>query len=233
MVAEATGACNSREQHLASDGDPFALHNVCLKMAEKRAFVNCALRLGMASDRFTQDMEDLAPTAQPSTILAIIDHIEHPAIAKQERPRIREFITREPEPDRAKEFLDRMKDRIEKYEAKRKAQAAPASSPKPAKERPNGTSKNTIDSLSNGHNGYNDSNDAETAGSTTPPQVRNEPSTPSPTTPLHRGSPGRIQMAMAYLRAGLSINPLNGKVPAVPDWTKFAHQLPTTDHVSV
>ena len=40
-------------------------------------------------------------------------------------------------------------------------------------------------------------------------------------------------MAMAYLRAGLSINPLNGKVPAVPDWTKFAHQLPTTDHVSV
>ena len=28
-------------------------------MAEKRAFVNCALRLGMASDRFTQDMVDL------------------------------------------------------------------------------------------------------------------------------------------------------------------------------
>ena len=130
MVAEAMGACNSREQHLASDGDPFALHNVCLKMAEKRAFVNCALRLGMASDRFTQDMEDLAPTAQPSTILAIIDHIEHPAIAK--------------------------------------AQAAPASSPKPATERPNGTSRNTIDSLSNGHNGYNDSNDAETAGVTRP-----------------------------------------------------------------
>ena len=52
-------------------------------------------------------------------------------------------------------------------------------------------------------------------------------------TQKQRGSPGRIQMAMAYLRAGLSINPLNGKVPAVPDWTKFAHQLPTTDHVSV
>ena len=32
--------------------------------------------------------------------------MEHPAIAKQERPRIREFINREPEPDRAKEFLD-------------------------------------------------------------------------------------------------------------------------------
>ena len=220
MVAEAMGACNSREQRLASDGDPFALHNVCLKMAENRAFVNCAMRLGMASDRFTQDMVDLAPTAQPSTILAITDHMEHPAIAKQERPRIREFINREPEPDRAKEFLDRMKDRIEEYETKRKSQAAPS----PATERPINSSYN-----SPGHNDYNDSNDTiEQAGSTAPPQARNEPSTP-----LHRGSPGRIQMAMAYLRSGLSIIPLNGKAPVIPDWTKFAHQLPTTDHVSV
>lgn len=198
-------------------------------MSEKRAFVNCALRLGMASDRFTQDMVDLAPTAQPSTILAITDHMEHPAIAKQERPRIREFINREPEPDRAKEFLDRMKDRIEEYETKRKSQAAPS----PATERPINSSYN-----SPGHNDYNDSNDTiEQAGSTAPPQARNEPSTPStpspPTTPLHRGSPGRIQMAMAYLRSGLSIIPLNGKAPVIPDWTKFAHQLPTTDHVSV
>ena len=119
-----------------------------------------------------------------------------------------------------------MKDRIEEYETKRKSQAAPS----PATERPINSSYN-----SPGHNDYNDSNDTiEQAGSTAPPQARNEPSTPSPpTSPLNRGSLGRIQMAMAYLRSGLSIIPLNGKAPVIPNWTKFAHQLPTTDHVSV
>ncbi len=32
MVAEAMGTCNSREQHLTSDGDPFGLHNVYLNI---------------------------------------------------------------------------------------------------------------------------------------------------------------------------------------------------------
>jgi len=206
-VAEAMGACNSREERLASDGDPYALHNVCLKMAEKRAFVNCALRLGMASDRFTQDMEDLSPTANPSTIMDILDHIHHPTFTVQERKRTRKFVADEPEPERAVDFLEKMKERIETYEAKRK--------------------------------GTNEEKRPENAGAAVPsPQAATELSAPV----IHRGSPERVQVAMAYLRAGLSVIPLcppggsrpaAGKAPLFKDWNTFAKQLPTSDHVSV
>jgi hypothetical protein len=199
LVAEAMGACNSREQRLASDGDPYSLHNVCLKMAEKRAFVNCALRLGMASDRFTQDMEDLSPTANPSTVMTILDHLQHPAFTEQERQRTRKFIADEPEPERAVDFLEKMKERIEKNEVTRREAA-------PADEAEQGTrSGHTV------------------------------PVAPA----IQRGSPERMQVAMAYLRAGLSVIPLrppgtksDGKTPLIKDWSAFSTKLPTPDHIS-
>ena len=218
LVAEAMGACNSRESFFR-DGDAFAMHNVCLKMAEKRAFVNCALRLGVASNRFTQDMEDLAPTASPSTIMAILDHIVHPVFSEAERKQTRAFVAAEPEPERATEVLDKMKERIANQEQRRRppikepAVPAPAPPPPPSREATNeGPPPKTPD----------DTGDLPPADEATV-----------------RSMPERTQIALAYLKAGMSIIPLKppgegpgaGKAPLVKDWATFSSKLPTRDHV--
>jgi hypothetical protein len=213
LVAEAMGACSSREKRLLNDGDPFSLYNVCLKMAEKRAFVNCALRLGMASERFTQDMEDLSPTADPETVLAIIDHLQHPAFNEHERKRTRAFLMDNPEPERAIEFLDRMKARVAKHEAKK-----PPASPE----------ESTLVRQDREH--VEASEDREVA-IVAPPPI---PIVSS----RRRRNPGKEAVALAYLSAGLAVMPLaapgsksEGKEPLVPQWQAFSKELPTQDHI--
>lgn len=58
VVAEGLGSCNSQEKKYAKQSIP-DLKNTILKMAEKRAKVDCALHIGALSDIFTQDLEDI------------------------------------------------------------------------------------------------------------------------------------------------------------------------------
>ena len=59
IVGSGLGACNSREKRYRKM-DPFSIQNTVMKMGEKRAKVSAALGVGMASEKFTQDLEDLA-----------------------------------------------------------------------------------------------------------------------------------------------------------------------------
>lgn len=58
VVAEGLGSCNSQEKKYIKQSIP-DLKNTILKMAEKRAKVDCALHIGALSDIFTQDLDDI------------------------------------------------------------------------------------------------------------------------------------------------------------------------------
>lgn len=65
VVAEGLGSCNSQEKKYIKQSIP-DLKNTILKMAEKRAKVDCALHIGALSDIFTQDLEDINSREQAS-----------------------------------------------------------------------------------------------------------------------------------------------------------------------
>jgi len=226
LVAEAMGACSSREKRLLNDNDPFSLFNVCLKMAEKRAFVNCALRLGMASERFTQDMEDMSPTADPEIVIAILDCSHHIAFSEHERKRTRGFLMDNPDPERAVEFLEKMKARVEKYE-KNKAE---------------GVIEERETSVSDGSGAIGTTGailavsvgNEERVGT----ETRDEPPVPLQVAAGRIRSPGRESIALAYLSVGMAVIPLSapnaksdGKSPLIPKWQAFSRDMPTVDHV--
>lgn len=55
---EGLGSCNSKEAKYQKE-DPYALQNVILKMAKKRALIDAVLNVSGLSSRFTQDIEDI------------------------------------------------------------------------------------------------------------------------------------------------------------------------------
>lgn len=65
VVAEGLGSCNSQEKKYTKQSIP-DLKNTILKMAEKRAKVDCALHIGALSDIFTQDLDDIDTREQAS-----------------------------------------------------------------------------------------------------------------------------------------------------------------------
>lgn len=60
VMSEGLGAATS-EKWIDNKVDFGWLYNAALKMAAKRAFVDCALKIGAVSAHFTQDMEDWQP----------------------------------------------------------------------------------------------------------------------------------------------------------------------------
>ena len=57
--AEGVGLANSKEGRYAKNSG-FAVQNIILKMAKKRALVDSVLNVGSLSGRFTQDLDDLS-----------------------------------------------------------------------------------------------------------------------------------------------------------------------------
>lgn len=65
LITEGMGAANTKEKKYAySDG--FSVDNTVLKMAKKRALVDAALMVGSLSELFTQDLEDMDLSGQPT-----------------------------------------------------------------------------------------------------------------------------------------------------------------------
>ena len=63
-VGEGVGTCNNWEKKYLTV-DPDDAENTIMKMGKKRAFIDAVLTATRTSDFFTQDMEDVAPAAEP------------------------------------------------------------------------------------------------------------------------------------------------------------------------
>lgn len=67
IITQGLGHCNSREQKYTNDRqDTYMLGNTCLKMAKKRAQVDATLTVAALSEVFTQDMEDMDLSGNPT-----------------------------------------------------------------------------------------------------------------------------------------------------------------------
>lgn len=58
QIAEGYGLCSSEERKYAKQ-NPYDIENTLMKMAKKRALVDAAISIGVLSQVFTQDVEDL------------------------------------------------------------------------------------------------------------------------------------------------------------------------------
>lgn len=63
QIAEGYGLCSSEEKKYAKQ-NPYDIENTLLKMAKKRALVDAAISIGVLSQVFTQDVEDMKLGAQ-------------------------------------------------------------------------------------------------------------------------------------------------------------------------
>lgn len=86
-VGTGSGACSTLESKYVSR--PNDSENTVLKMAEKRSYVAATLILFCLSDRFTQDLEDLAPASEPKAPEAAQAPAPAPA-APQDPPKANE-----------------------------------------------------------------------------------------------------------------------------------------------
>lgn len=67
VITEGLGHCNSREKkYLSEKQDIYMLGNTCLKMAKKRAQVDATLTVAALSEIFTQDLEDIDLSGNPT-----------------------------------------------------------------------------------------------------------------------------------------------------------------------
>lgn len=62
QITEGYGLCSSQEKKYSKQ-NPFDIENTILKMAKKRALVDAAISIGVLSQVFTQDVEDLKLTS--------------------------------------------------------------------------------------------------------------------------------------------------------------------------
>lgn len=62
-IAEGYGLCSSEEKKYSKQ-NPYDIENTLMKMAKKRALVDAAISIGVLSQVFTQDVEDLKLGAQ-------------------------------------------------------------------------------------------------------------------------------------------------------------------------
>lgn len=63
QIAEGYGLCSSEEKKYSKQ-NPYDIENTLLKMAKKRALVDAAISIGVLSQVFTQDVEDMKLGAQ-------------------------------------------------------------------------------------------------------------------------------------------------------------------------
>lgn len=127
-VGAGTGACNSREKRYQRQ-DPFSLQNTILKMAKKRAQVDLALTVGMASEMFTQDLDDDAdgaptPTgmATPAQCALILKLTQSHVFSEDEKAKAWKFCEGNPMKDKAQSFIDRLQGVIKERKAAEKPQ---------------------------------------------------------------------------------------------------------------
>jgi len=67
VITEGLGHCNSREKkYMSEKQDIYMLGNTCLKMAKKRAQVDATLTVAALSEIFTQDLEDIDLSGNPT-----------------------------------------------------------------------------------------------------------------------------------------------------------------------
>lgn len=67
VITQGLGHCNSKEKKYTSEKqDLYMLGNTCLKMAKKRAQVDATLTVAALSEIFTQDIEDMDLSGNPT-----------------------------------------------------------------------------------------------------------------------------------------------------------------------
>ena len=67
VITQGLGHCNSKEKKYTSEKqDLYMLGNTCLKMAKKRAQVDATLTVAALSEVFTQDIEDMDLSGNPT-----------------------------------------------------------------------------------------------------------------------------------------------------------------------
>jgi len=67
IITQGLGHCNSKEKKYTSEKqDLYMLGNTCLKMAKKRAQVDATLTVAALSEIFTQDIEDMDLSGNPT-----------------------------------------------------------------------------------------------------------------------------------------------------------------------
>ncbi len=128
VVGSGLGACNSREKRYRKQ-DPFSLQNTILKMAEKRAKVSAALGVGMASEKFTQDIEDVTAKApaSPAQIVLILKLTKSHVFGEDEAAKAWTFCEKNPTKDAALSFVERLQGLIkEREQEEEKAKGEPA-----------------------------------------------------------------------------------------------------------
>lgn len=79
IITQGLGHCNSKEKKYTSEKqDLYMLGNTCLKMAKKRAQVDATLTVAALSEVFTQDIEDMDLSGNP-TENSYIQKVDNPA----------------------------------------------------------------------------------------------------------------------------------------------------------
>ena len=79
IITQGLGHCNSKEKKYTSEKqDVYMLGNTCLKMAKKRAQVDATLTVAALSEVFTQDIEDMDLSGNP-TENSYIQKVDNPA----------------------------------------------------------------------------------------------------------------------------------------------------------
>ena len=115
VFGEGVGSANTKEKrYQRKDGtwnDPFGLTNTVLKMAKKRAQLDCALTVGMASEMFTQDMdeEESAELATPKQVALILKMSRSHVVTEDEQKKTWTFCEGNPTKSSAEKMIDRLK----------------------------------------------------------------------------------------------------------------------------
>lgn len=120
VCGDGIGSCNSKERRFVKASvkgqDTFTSANAVMKQAVIRAQRDCALRVGMASGRFTQDMEDDILLATPAQCALILKMTRSHVFSDDEREKAFLFIESNPHKDKATEFIDKIKARLARAE---------------------------------------------------------------------------------------------------------------------